>query len=136
VIGLAILGLSGLHTPFANAQSSAQSGSQDVQIFAGYLFGDRLLNQPLSGSTPRLDDSATYGARYTYHFADQWGVQLSAGYSPSRSAHVASGAGNLGLTTVDLDLQVASSFPIPSSASDTRGRTSSIPCPVSSARYP
>jgi opacity protein-like surface antigen len=101
VIGLAILGLSELHAPFA----SAQSGSQDVQIFAGYLFGDRLLNQPLSGSTPRLDDNATYGARYTYHFTDHWGMQLSAGYIPTRAAHVASGATNLGLTTVDLDLE-------------------------------
>jgi outer membrane beta-barrel protein len=99
VLSLIILGLIGLHTPLANAQSS----SQDVQIYAGYLFGDRLLKQPLSGSTPRLDDNATYGARYTYHFMEQWGVQLSAGYSPSRTAHVASGAGNLGLTTLDLD---------------------------------
>jgi outer membrane beta-barrel protein len=65
----------------------------------------RSLIAPLSGSTPRLDDSATYGARYTYHFADQFGVQLSAGYSPSRAAHVASGADNLRLTTADVDLQ-------------------------------
>jgi outer membrane protein W len=98
---LAILGLTGLHAPLANAQSN----SQDVQIFAGYLFGDRLLKQPVSGSTPHLDDDGTYGARYTYHFADQWGVQLSAGYSPNRASHVASGASNLGLTTVDLDFE-------------------------------
>jgi outer membrane beta-barrel protein len=76
-----------------------------VQIYAGYLFGDPLLKQPFSGSTPRLGDNATYGARYTYHFTDQWGAQLSAGYSPSRAVHVASGASNLGLTTVDLDLE-------------------------------
>ena len=101
ILSLVILGLTGLQMPPA----SAQSNTQDVQIYAGYLFGDRLLETPLSGSTPRLDDSATYGARYTYHFADQFGVQLSAGYSPSRAAHVASGAGNLGLTTVDIDLQ-------------------------------
>lgn len=101
ILSLVILGLTVLRTPFANAQSS----TQDVQIYAGYLFGDRLLKQPLSGSTPRLDDHATYGARYTYHFTDQWGVQLSAGYSPNRAAHFASGTNNLGLTTVDLDLE-------------------------------
>jgi opacity protein-like surface antigen len=101
ILSLITLGLTGLHTPPA----SAQSNTQDVQIYAGYLFGDRLLEEPLSGGTPRLDDSATYGARYTYHFADQFGVQLSAGYSPSRAAHVASGDSNLGLTTVDIDLQ-------------------------------
>jgi opacity protein-like surface antigen len=32
-------------------------------------------------------------------------VRLSAGYSPNRAAHFASGASNLGLTTVDLDLE-------------------------------
>jgi outer membrane beta-barrel protein len=96
-----ILGLSGWHASVAYAQPS----TQDAQIYAGYLFGDRLLEQPLSGSTPRLNDNATYGARYTYHFTDQWGVQLSTGYSPDRNAHVASGTRNFGLTTVDLDLE-------------------------------
>jgi hypothetical protein len=42
-----ILGLSGWHASVAYAQPS----TQDVQIYAGYLFGDRLLEQPLSGST-------------------------------------------------------------------------------------
>jgi outer membrane beta-barrel protein len=101
MLSLVILGVGGLLTPLANAQSS----TQDIQIYAGYMFGDRLLKQPVSGSTPRLDDNATYGARYTYHFTDQWGVQLSAGYSPNRAGHIASGASNLGLTTVDLDLE-------------------------------
>ncbi|HEY2531730.1 MAG TPA: OmpW family outer membrane protein [Xanthobacteraceae bacterium] len=96
-----ILGLSGMHARLANAQSS----TQDAQIYAGYLFGDRLLKEPLSGSTPRLDDNGTYGARYTYHFTGQWAVQLSAGYSPNLAAHAASGATHLGLSTVDLDLE-------------------------------
>jgi opacity protein-like surface antigen len=101
MLSLVILGVSGSHTPLANAQSS----TQDIHIYAGYMFGDRLLKQPVSGSTPRLDDNATYGARYTYHFTDQWGVQMAAGYSPNRAGHIASGASNLGLTTVDLDLE-------------------------------
>jgi outer membrane protein W len=87
----------------AHAQENAIS--QDVQIYAGYLYGDRLLETPASGSTPRLDDNATFGARYTYRFTDQWGVQLSAGYSPNRAAHVGGGGSYLGLTTVDLDLE-------------------------------
>jgi outer membrane protein W len=86
------------------AHAQGHEISQDVQIYAGYLFGDRLLETPLSGSTPRLDDNGTFGARYTYHFTDQWGLQLSAGYSPSRAAHVGGGGTYLGLTTVDLDL--------------------------------
>jgi outer membrane protein W len=87
------------------AHAQGQEVSQDVQIYAGYLFGDRLLGTALSGSTPRLDDNGTFGARYTYHFTDQWGVQLSAGYSPNRAAHVGGGGSYLGLTTVDLDLE-------------------------------
>jgi opacity protein-like surface antigen len=85
---------------------AAQSNSQDVQVYAGYLFGDRLLEQPLSGGTPRLDDDGIFGARYTYHWTDDLGIQLSTGYSPNRAAHVASGASNLGLTTVDLDFEL------------------------------
>jgi hypothetical protein len=60
------------------AHSQENQISQDVQIYAGYLYGDRLLETPVSGSTPRLDDNGTFGACYTYHFTDQWGVQLSA----------------------------------------------------------
>ena len=87
------------------ASAQENETSQDVQISAGYLFGDRLQETSVSGSTPRLDDNATFGTRYTYHFKDQWGVQLSAGYSPNRAAHVAGGGSYLGLTTVDLDLE-------------------------------
>jgi outer membrane beta-barrel protein len=101
VVGLITLCVAALHGQLAQAQAS----SQDIQIYAGYLFGDRMLEMPLSGSTPRLNDNGIFGARYTYHFTDMWGVQLSAGYSPSRAAHVASGDTNLGLTTVDLDLE-------------------------------
>src|ERR1700689_1441440 len=87
------------------AHAQEKEISQDVQIYAGYLFGDRLLETPVSASTPRLDDNSTFGAPYTYHFTDQWGVQLSAGYSPNRAAHVGGGGSHLGLTTVDLDLE-------------------------------
>jgi opacity protein-like surface antigen len=87
------------------ARAQGHEISQDVQIYAGYLFADRLLATPLFGSTPRRDDNGTFGARYTYHFTDQWGVQLSAGYSPNRAVRVGGGGSYLGLTTVDLDLE-------------------------------
>jgi outer membrane beta-barrel protein len=103
VLGLMAVVMTALRGEPARAQASR--GSQDVQIYAGYIFGDRLTEGPLSGDHPRLDDDPTYGARYTYHFTQRWGIQLSAGYSPNRVAHVASGASNLGLTTLDLDLE-------------------------------
>jgi outer membrane protein W len=56
-------------------------------------------------ASARLDGNGTFGARYTYHFTDQWGVQLSVSYSPNRAAHVGGGGNYLGLTTVDLDLE-------------------------------
>jgi outer membrane protein W len=100
-VGLATLSLAALHTQPAAAQTGPSS--QDVQIYVGEMFGDRLTERPLSGSTPRLNDNVTFGGRYTYNFIKQFGVQLSAGYTPTRAAHAASGDSDLGLTTVDLD---------------------------------
>jgi opacity protein-like surface antigen len=100
-LGLATLGWTALHAEPAAAQTS--SSSQDVQIYVGEMFGDRLTGTPLWGSTPRLNDNITFGGRYTYNFMKRLGVQLSAGYTPTRVAHAASGDSDLGLTTVDLD---------------------------------
>ncbi len=100
-LGLVTLGVAGLQAQSAAAQSSP--GSQDVQVYVGEMFGDRLTETPISGSTPRLNDNVTFGARYTYNFMKQLGVQLSAGYTPTRAEHMASGNSDLGLTTVDLD---------------------------------
>jgi opacity protein-like surface antigen len=99
-LGFATVGAIALPASPAAAQ---QQRSQEIQVYGGEIFGDRLTETPISGSTPRLDDSATVGARYNYNYTDMWGVQLSAGYSPSHASHVASGNGRLGLTTVDLD---------------------------------
>jgi opacity protein-like surface antigen len=96
---LASVCLTALHVEPAAAQSS-----QDVQLYVGEMFGDRLMQTPLSGSTPRLDDNVTFGGRYTYNFMKQLGIQLSGGYTPTRAGHVASGDSDLGLTTVDLDM--------------------------------
>lgn len=102
MLGLFTLGVAMLHASPADAQ--ARAGSQDIQIYAGEMFGDRLTETPLTGQYPLLNDDAVFGGRYTYNFTEQWGVQLSAGYSPTRAARVAGGDSNLGLTTVDLDV--------------------------------
>lgn len=103
VMSLLALAVASFQSERALAQASPSS--QDVQVYGGYFFGDRLLETPLSGYRPQLDDNAIFGARYTYHFTDQWGVQLSAGYGPSRATHVPSGDRDLGLTIADLDLE-------------------------------
>jgi outer membrane protein W len=102
-LGAAALGIVALHVESARAQPSANS--QDLQIYAGYIFGDRLTESPLSGERSRLDDNGTFGARYTCHFSEQFGVQLAAGYSPNRASHVPSDGSDLGLTTADLDIE-------------------------------
>ncbi len=102
MFGVVTLSAAALHGAPAHAQ--AQAGSQDVQIYAGEIFGDRLTETPLSGGSPLLDDDAVFGGRYTYDLTNQWGLQLSAGYSPSRTGHVLDGDGNLGLTTLELDV--------------------------------
>jgi outer membrane beta-barrel protein len=100
-LGLAAIGSAALHAEPATAQAS--SSSQDVQMYVGEMFGDRLTETPLSVATPRLNDNVTFGGRYTYNFMKQFGLQLSAGYTPTHASHLAGGDSDLGLTTVDLD---------------------------------
>jgi hypothetical protein len=66
------------------------------------------MNKPLTetsipGSTPRPNDSTTFGCRYTFELTDIWGTQLSGGYSPSHAVRLDSGNSDLGLTTVDVE---------------------------------
>jgi hypothetical protein len=98
---LALMGTS-LYAGSASAQYRPYS--QDVQVYAGEMFGDRLTTTFVNGDYPRLDDGVTFGARYTFNFTPQWGFQLSAGYSPSYISHVGFGSTDFGLTTTDLDL--------------------------------
>lgn len=100
ISGLAIFSAIALQ----GSPAAGQTRNQDLQIYAGEMFGDRLTEAPLTGSDPILDDDATFGARYTYYFTKRWGLQLSAGYASSRATQVATGDGNLGLTALGLDV--------------------------------
>jgi opacity protein-like surface antigen len=100
-LSLVVAGAISLHGSLATAQT--WNPSQEVQVYGGEIFGDRLTETPISGSTPRANDSATVGGRYNYNFNDTFGVQLSAGFTPGFAAHVASGNSDLNITTVDLD---------------------------------
>jgi outer membrane protein len=102
LLTLLALGAAALASPATEAQ--ARGGTPELQLYTGEMFGDHLTEAALSGTHPLLDEAVAFGGRYTYYFTDQWGLQLSAGYSPSRAARVVGGNGNLDLTTLDLDL--------------------------------
>jgi outer membrane beta-barrel protein len=68
------------------------------------MFGDRLTGTSISGNYPQLDDSFIFGGRYTFNFTPKLGLQLSAGYAPSRVSRIESGSSDFGLTTTDLDV--------------------------------
>jgi outer membrane protein len=101
LLGVAALGALAMHGAPAAAQ--AKANTQEINIYAGELFGDDLTSRAISGARPRLDDTETFGARYDYNLTDIWGVELSAGYSPSHVSRLAGGNIDLGLTTVDVD---------------------------------
>jgi opacity protein-like surface antigen len=109
---LAALTLLALYAWPALAQE--QADTQSVQIYGGELFGDELTKTPVSDRAPRLDDNITFGERYNYTVMDMWGIQLSAGYTPTRASRVISADSDLGLTTIDLDAvwNITPEFPI------------------------
>jgi outer membrane beta-barrel protein len=98
--GVAAVGVLALQAVPALAQDA---GKQEVSVYAGALFGDDLTSQAISGRTPKLDDSFTYGLRYGYNFTDQFALEASLGESPSKVKNVAGGDIDLDLTTFDVD---------------------------------
>jgi outer membrane beta-barrel protein len=98
--GVVALGVVAVQAVPALAQDA---GKQEVSVYAGALFGDDLTSQAISGRTPKLDDSFTYGLRYGYNFTDQFAIEASLGESPSKVKNVAGGDIDLDLTTFDVD---------------------------------
>src|SRR5687767_8576545 len=81
LIGAAGLGTLALYGVPALAQ--VQARTSEVHVYAGQLIGDDLTDTDISGQTPELDDDITYGIRYGYNFTDRWGLELSAGFTPT-----------------------------------------------------
>ena len=102
VTGIAALGALTLNALPAAAQVKA--GSQEVDAYAGALFGDDLTDVRISGRQPKLDDDLTFGFRYGYNFTDAWGIEAALGYSPNKVKGLAAGDVDLDLWTLDVDM--------------------------------
>lgn len=87
----------------APATAQVQAGTQEVDVYAGQLFGDDLTDTSISGRTPELDDDLAYGVRYGYSLTDSWGLELSLGHSPSSITGLAGSDIDFDLTTLDAD---------------------------------
>jgi outer membrane beta-barrel protein len=99
--GLASLGTFALYAVPALAQ--VEPGTSEVRVYAGQLLGDDLTDTAISGQKPELDDDLTYGIRYGYNLTETWGLELSAGYTPTAVTRLTAGDIDLDLTTLDLD---------------------------------
>ncbi|MBX5462759.1 MAG: porin family protein [Steroidobacteraceae bacterium] len=101
VIGLA--GAGALLASAVPAYAQVQASTHTVDAYAGALFGDDVTDTQLSGRTPELDDDVTFGLRYGYNFTEQWGLDASLGFSPSKVTGLPGGDVDIDLTTLDLD---------------------------------
>jgi len=99
--GMAALGALAVYAAPASAQ--VHERSQEVHVYGGELFGDKLTDTAISGNKPELDDDVTYGVRYAYNFTDAWGLELSAGNTASAATKLAGRDIDLDLETFDVD---------------------------------
>lgn len=98
--GAAAVGLLSAQALPALAQ---EAGKQEVHVYGGALFGDKITDVDLSGRRPELDDKATFGLRYDYNVTDAFGIELSTGWSPNNVTKLAGNDVDLDLYTLDLD---------------------------------
>lgn len=61
------------------ALAQAAERSQEIHVYGGKWFGDKLTGVDLWGWEPEVDDDVTYGLRYTANFTPDWGLELSCG---------------------------------------------------------
>ena len=100
-VGLAIAGT--LLLSAAPAMAQVEGGSQELDVYAGEIFGDDVTDTAISGSTPKLDDDITYGVRYGYNFNQAWGLEVSMGFNPTSVTGLAGNDIDIDLSMVDIN---------------------------------
>jgi len=87
----------------APAAAQIKGGSNEVHVYGGELFGDKILDRNVSGKRPELDDDVTFGLRYGYNFVKAIGIEVSVGYSPNQVTKLATSDIDLNVSTADVD---------------------------------
>jgi len=100
-VGLALAGVSLLGA--APAMAQVEGASQELNVYAGEIFGDDVTDTAISGGKPKLDDDITYGVRYAYNFNPSWGLEMSLGSNPNSVTGLAGGDIDIDLSTVDVN---------------------------------
>lgn len=85
-------------------QAFATEPAHELEVYAGASFGDRIADRPATGSALRLDDDATFGARYTFRTGSRLGLQLAGGITPTTIQHTQGGDTDVDVYTVDANL--------------------------------
>lgn len=101
VLALAAVGALAIYNAPTYAQERA--GTQELSVYGGELFGDKITDRAIAGSNPELDDDVTYGIRYAYHLNNAFALEASLGETPTTVTKLAGGDVDLDLTTLDLD---------------------------------
>lgn len=78
-------------------------GRSEAGVFAGALFGDKLTEESLSGSIPKLDDEFVAGLRYAWNFNPDFALEGSLGFNPNKVAGVAGGDVDIDVYTADIN---------------------------------
>ena len=77
--------LRGLLMATSATMAQVEPNTHEVHVYTGWLFGDDLTDQAISGKTPKLDDDFVGGFRYAYNFTSAWGAEMSPGYTPNQA---------------------------------------------------
>jgi len=87
-------------------QAVAAEAGQELEVYAGASFGDRIVDFPATGNAMELDDDATFGARYTFWNGSRFGLQLAGGITPTTIKYTQGGDTDVDVYTFDANVVV------------------------------
>ncbi len=87
-------------------QAIAAEAGQELEVYAGASFGDRIVDFPATGNAMELDDDATFGARYTFWNGSRFGLQLAGGITPTTIQYTQGGNTDVDVYTFDANVVV------------------------------